>query len=392
MAENKVRFLRGTSAEYANAVKDEDTFYYTTDDEKFYVGSKEITGGGITVDSELSDTSGNSVENKVIKQALDNKVNISDLSNNNLIVNSNFMDVVNSTDKTSFDGKGEYIDLWYSVYNNAAADITENGLEFHKKEGTTLSGSILVQDITQNLALKTITLSADITNTGTEGNVSAAIQVGATNVAQVWWSTGESGIKSISYNMPEDYATLKVAFRINATTASGIAKWVKLEIGDNPTEYISPVKELEVLKVNAIKNNIATLDDIPTVEANVQSDWNITDTSSDAYILNKPSSLPANGGNADTVNGHTVEKDVPADAVFTDTVYSLPTAGLNALGGVKTTSSVTSSSGYTPCPIISGVPYYKDTNTTYTLSSLGVTMSTSSASGGSDGNVHFKYS
>ena len=44
--------------------------------------------------------------------------------------------------------------------------------------------------------------------------------------------------------------------------------------------------------------------------------------------------------------------------------YTLPTAG-SALGGVKTTSQVTDASGYTPTPIIGGVPYYKDTNTTY---------------------------
>ena len=55
-----------------------------------------------------------------------------------------------------------------------------------------------------------------------------------------------------------------------------------------------------------------------------------------------------------------------------DTVYTLPTAS-STLGGVKTTSKVTSTSGLTACPIISGVPYYKDTNTTYTLSSFGVT-------------------
>lgn len=47
--------------------------------------------------------------------------------------------------------------------------------------------------------------------------------------------------------------------------------------------------------------------------------------------------------------------------------YTLPTASSSTLGGVKTTSTVTSNSGYTACPIISGVPYYKDTNTTYTL-------------------------
>ena len=34
-----------------------------------------------------------------------------------------------------------------------------------------------------------------------------------------------------------------------------------------------------------------------------------------------PTTLPADGGNSDTVNNHTVETDVPADAVFTDTIY-----------------------------------------------------------------------
>lgn len=53
--------------------------------------------------------------------------------------------------------------------------------------------------------------------------------------------------------------------------------------------------------------------------------------------------------------------------------YVLPTASSSTLGGVKTTSSVTSASGYTACPIISGVPYYKDTNTTYSLGSFGIT-------------------
>lgn len=50
------------------------------------------------------------------------------------------------------------------------------------------------------------------------------------------------------------------------------------------------------------------------------------------------------------------------------TVYTLPTAS-STLGGVKTTSTVTSTSGLTACPIISGVPYYK--NTTYSNASLG---------------------
>ena len=36
-------------------------------------------------------------------------------------------------------------------------------------------------------------------------------------------------------------------------------------------------------------------------------------------ITDFPASLPANGGNASTVNGHTVNADVPAEAKFTDT-------------------------------------------------------------------------
>lgn len=43
-----------------------------------------------------------------------------------------------------------------------------------------------------------------------------------------------------------------------------------------------------------------------------------------------PSSMPANGGNSDTVNGHIVLSDVPANAKFTDTIYTHPAgAGFN---------------------------------------------------------------
>ncbi len=41
-----------------------------------------------------------------------------------------------------------------------------------------------------------------------------------------------------------------------------------------------------------------------------------------------PTSLPANGGDASTVNGQTVAANVPSEAKFTDTVYAHPaTAG-----------------------------------------------------------------
>ena len=72
-------------------------------------------------------------------------------------------------------------------------------------------------------------------------------------------------------------------------------------------------------------------------EANVQSDWNISDMSSDAFIKNKPTSLPANGGNAETVNGHTVGTNVPANAIFTDTIYTHPSYTSKSSGLYKIT-------------------------------------------------------
>ena len=77
--DNKVNFLRGTATEYEASTKDNDTFYYTTDDEKLYLGNKEITGGGVTIDDTLSDTSKNPVQNKVINAALNNKAELTDI-------------------------------------------------------------------------------------------------------------------------------------------------------------------------------------------------------------------------------------------------------------------------------------------------------------------------
>lgn len=50
-----------------------------------------------------------------------------------------------------------------------------------------------------------------------------------------------------------------------------------------------------------------------------------------ADVSDIPTALPADGGNAETVNGHTVLSDVPANAKFTDTTYSAATASASGL-------------------------------------------------------------
>ena len=62
----------------------------------------------------------------------------------------------------------------------------------------------------------------------------------------------------------------------------------------------------------------------------------IQDLSEYAKKTEIPTELPANGGNADTVNGHSVNADVPADAVFTDTVPDLSPYALKSKYGDTT--------------------------------------------------------
>lgn len=100
---------------------------------------------------------------------------------------------------------------------------------------------------------------------------------------------------------------------------------------------------------------------------------NLTGTASKATTLANTTAIGSatqpvyiNASGVPTKCTYTLGKSVPSNAVFTDTKYTLPTASSSTLGGVKTTSNVTNTSGYTACPIINGVPYYKPSSVTTT--------------------------
>lgn len=78
-------------------------------------------------------------------------------------------------------------------------------------------------------------------------------------------------------------------------------------------------------------------------QKNVKPNWNAP-AGNAAEILNKPTALPADGGDADTVNGHTVESNVPAGAKFTDTTYKAANDE-TTLGLVKGGGDVTITNG-----------------------------------------------
>lgn len=106
-----------------------------------------------------------------------------------------------------------------------------------------------------------------------------------------------------------------------------------------------------------------------------------------------PTSLPANGGNASTVNGHTVLSNVPANAKFTDTVYSLPDATATAKGGVKVGSNITVDTGtisLTADNVTGALGYTPPTHDTHYMTGLkvGATAYATSNAAATNGNVY----
>ena len=128
----------------------------------------------------------------------------------------------------------------------------------------------------------------------------------------------------------KEYTDSEIAGLINgAPTTLDTLK----EIADAMAENQTVVEAL-----NTAIGSKADKTDIPTKVSQLENDSNFLtkhqDLSSYAKTEDIPTELPANGGNADTVNNHTVNTDVPSDAVFTDTVYTLPIATTEILGGV----------------------------------------------------------
>ena len=112
---NKVKFRRGTSDEYAVAEKDSDTIYFTTDDGKLYIGDKEVSGSDVTIDDTLSDTSTNPVQNKVIKAAIDNKAD-------KTVATTSADGLMSASDKSKLDSADDTYAL-KSKYGDTTIDV-----------------------------------------------------------------------------------------------------------------------------------------------------------------------------------------------------------------------------------------------------------------------------
>ena len=118
---------------------------------------------------------------------------------------------------------------------------------------------------------------------------------------------------------------IEVDAALSSTSINPIQnKAVKTEIDKINTN----IEELKINggKIQSVKVNNKTLEVAQDKSVNIDLSGYAPKTHKHNYneITGAPTSLPANGGNSNTVNGHTVESNVPANAKFTDTVYSHP--------------------------------------------------------------------
>lgn len=142
-------------------------------------------------------------------------------------------------------------------------------------------------------------------------------------------STVTTEIAKVVADAPEDLNTLKemsdwIASHENDASAMNSA------ISDNKTA------------ITALQTGKADKSEVPTTVSE------LTDSSSYAKKTDIPTTLPANGGNSDTVNGHTVKSDVPENAVFTDTTYSDATQIEHGLMSVDDKKKLDGLKKYTP--------------------------------------------
>lgn len=150
----------------------------------------------------------------------------------------------------------------------------------------------------------------------------------------VRWSNGDD----LDDKLAAKQAVIDSSNKLSASNVSGLATVATSgsynDLSNTPT---IPTVNNATLTIQKNGTQVATF----TANASSNVTANITVPTGDLASVNKdgtsstkylrgdgtwqafPTSLPANGGNAATVNSHTVNSDVPANAVFTDTTYSV---------------------------------------------------------------------
>lgn len=284
---------------------------------------------------------------------------------------------------------GSNVTISTTLANFDASKIASGTISIDRLPKAALERLIVVADDTARFALTTATAQSGdtvkVTSTGKMYLIKDESKLSsedgyepytASQASSVPWS-GVTG-KPSTFAPPTSSATVLGGIKVGYTTSgknykvqldsSGNA-YVNVPWTDNNTTYNEATADtLGLVKIGYASKgkNYAVL--LANGKMYVNVPWTDNNTTysqatSDNLGLVKIG-YSANGKN------YPVELDssgkMYVNVPWTDTNTTYGVVGANGSTGlVKNGSTVTNASGYTACPIVGGIPYYKDTNTTY---------------------------
>lgn len=285
---------------------------------------------------------------------------------------------------------GDNVTISTTLANFDASKITSGTIDIDRLPKAALERLVVVADDTARFKLTTSTAqvgdTVKVTSTGKMYLIKDESKLSsedgyepytASSASSVPWS-GVTG-KPSTFTPPMSSTTVLGGIKVGYTTSgknykvqldsSGNA-YVNVPWTDNNTTYNQATTDtLGLVKIGYAtsgKNYAVALDGNGKMYVNVP--WTDNNTTYSQATSNNLGLVKigysANGKN------YPVELDgsgkMYVNVPWTDTNTTYGVVGANGSTGlVKNGSTVTSASGYTACPIVSGVPYYKDTNTTY---------------------------
>lgn len=285
---------------------------------------------------------------------------------------------------------GSNVTISTTLANFDASKITSGTIDIDRLPKAALERMVVVADDTARFKLTTATAQVGDTVKVTATNKMYLVKddsklntedgyepYTASSASSVPWS-GVTG-KPSTFAPPTAAASTLGGVKVGYTTsgknyklqvdASGNA-FVNVPWTDNNTTYNQATADtLGLVKIgytSSGKNYAVSLDANGKMYVNVpwtDNNTTYTQATSDNLGLVKIG-YSANGKNYPVVLDGSGKMYVNVPWTDTNTTYGVVGAN-GSTGLVKNGSTVTSASGYTACPIVSGVPYYKDTNTTY---------------------------
>lgn len=299
---------------------------------------------------------------------------------------------------------GDNVTISTTLANFDASKIASGTISIDRLPKAALERLVVVANDTARFALTTATAQSGdtvkVTSTGKMYLIKDESKLSsedgyepytASQASSVPWS-GVTG-KPSTFAPPTSSATVLGGIKVGYTTSgknykvqldsSGNA-YVNVPWTDNNTTYNEATADtLGLVKIGYASNgknyavllangkmyvNVPWTDNNTTYSQATSDNLGLVKIGYSANGKNYPVALDGNGK---------MYVNVP----WTDTNTTYGVVGANGSTGlVKNGSTVTSASGYTACPIVDGIPYYKDTNTTY-ANMKAATASTAGAAG-----------